>query len=102
MSGQGTSTEQARSSVFSDPAVRVALRRLALADLVLLVLSALTLWFFPAAFVIAIPILVVILLVAFVAAVVAAVCTCPSTSWICRLAEAGSVMYGYYAQPPDV
>jgi Ca2+/Na+ antiporter len=69
---------------------------------VLLVLSALTLWFFPAAFVIAIPILVVIFLVAFVAAVVTAVCKCPSTSWICGLAEAGSGIYGYYARPPDV
>jgi len=77
------------------------LRRLALADLVLFVPSGLTVWLFPATFVIAIPILVVIFIVGFVAAVVTAVCTCPASSWICRLSAAGSMVHGYYAQPPE-
>jgi hypothetical protein len=101
MSGQRSSAEQAPEPMLTQTAVRAAIRRLAFADVALFVLSALILWFFPAMFVIEFPILVVLFLVGFVAAVVTAVCLSPSTSWICRVGQAGSMMYGCYLQPPD-
>jgi hypothetical protein len=101
MSGQRSFAEKASEPVLSQTAVRAAIRRVAIADIALFLLSALSLWFFPAMFVIEFPILVVIFLIGFVAAVVTAVCLSPSTSWIGRVGQAGSMMYGCYLQPPD-
>jgi len=101
VSEHSKSQERDAVAVLGDRGLRTALRRLALADLVLFVASAFTAWCFPATFVFAVPILVVILIVAFVGAVVTAVCICPASSWICRLSAAGSMAHGFFAPPPD-
>src|ERR1700722_13606088 len=101
MSGSSSSNGQARRPVLSQPTARAVLRRLAIADVALFVLTASTLWFFPTAFVIVIPIVAVIFVVGFVAAAVTAICLCPSTSRICSYWQAASMMCGYYVQPPD-